>query len=76
MGEWPRVAVRDSGTETGDAYVGGWTCVVDMEVLGNLEGLWSIHNNKQQILGFEQLPSEAREKHLIIWSHCSPPEIG
>ena len=42
--------------------------------LGNLEGLGSIHNNKQQSLGFEQSLTEAWKIHLIIRSHCSPPE--
>ena len=44
--------------------------------LGKLEGLGSIHNNKQQSLGFEQSLTKAWKNHLIIRSHCSPPETG
>ena len=44
--------------------------------LGKLEGLGSIHNNKQQSLGFEQSLTEAWKNQLIIWSHCSPSETG
>ena len=44
--------------------------------IGYLEGLLSIHNNKRQSLGFKKSLTEAWKKHLIIWSHCSPPETG
>ena len=44
--------------------------------LVNLEGLGSIHNNKGQSLGFEDSLTEAWKNHLIIQSHCSPPDTG
>ena len=40
------------------------------------EGLGKIHNNKQQILGFKQSLTEDWKNHLIIRSHCSPPDTG
>ena len=42
--------------------------------LRNLDGIGGINNNKRHSLGFEQSLTEARKNHLIIWSHCSPPD--
>ena len=42
--------------------------------LGKQEGIWNMHNNKRQILGFEQSMTEARKNYLIFWSHCFPLE--
>ena len=39
-------------------------------------GLIKVQSIMRQSLGFEQSLAEAWNKHLIIWSHCLPPETG
>ena len=72
MGEWPRVASVDGGSDMGDALVGGWTCVITtVGTIVSGGGGYSKWQYATESKDWSVTDWVLESRHLIMQLYCS-----